>query len=264
MTSPTHGHVNLLDLITKDLTLPDGCDRWAIRTVYPDMRSKHGYRWPFPGQWAEAPGPLRTNNTDGCPDGVGDGICLAHTWRGMRSGGVPAITLLLCAYTSADVLGETTSEQKIRVRRAHVVDVVDGARLIREHGTRADLAGADLAGAYLAGAYLARAYLAGADLAGAYLAGAYLARAYLAGAYLARAYLAGAYLARADLAGADLARADLAGADLAGADLAGADLADADLAGADLRGAEYDRRTVWPGGLDPQARGAVLVGGAAR
>ncbi len=235
-------HVNLLDLITRDRTLPDGYDQWGIRTVRPDLRSSRGYRWPWPGQHAEAPGPINPDHRGECPSRVGDGICLARTWRGMASGGVPAITLLLCAYRSADLLSAADGD-KLRMRAALVVDVIDGADLIRQHGSRA----------YLAGAYLAGAYLAGANLAGAYLAGANLAGADLAGANLAGANLAGANLARADLAGADLARANLADANLT----------DANLTDANLAGAVYDRWTRWPDGVDPTPRGAVLHGAPA-
>ncbi len=51
-----------------------------------------------------------------------------------------------------------------------------------------------------------------------------------------------------------------------GADLQGVDLSGADLGGANLRGAKYDANTKWPvlpqpEGFDPEAAGAVLVGG---
>jgi uncharacterized protein YjbI with pentapeptide repeats len=56
------------------------------------------------------------------------------------------------------------------------------------------------------------------------------------------------------------------GADLQGVDLSGADLGGANLSRADLRGAKYDANTKWPvlpqpEGFDPEAAGAVLVGG---
>jgi hypothetical protein len=168
-----------LTILAGDRELPAGCDRWTMRSVHADLRSSNGFRWPFPGQWATAPGPI-IEHDDNCPRQVGDGICVATTYAGMASGGIPARTVLLCAIAFTDVLAERGG--KLRVRRAFVVDVIDGERAAR----------------------------------------AYLARAYLARAYLARAYLTGANLAGADLARADLTRAYLAGANLTGADLAGA------------------------------------------
>jgi len=159
-TEATHRPV--LPILVGNRTLPYGCDTWGIRSVRADLRSSRGFRWPFPGQWAEAAGPFDAANTGGCPSGEGDGICLADTYRGMASGGTPARTLLLCAYASADVLGTTASEGKHRVRRAFVVDVLDG-----EAVARADLSGANLRGAYLRGADLSGANLRGADLRGA-------------------------------------------------------------------------------------------------
>jgi len=153
---------------------------------------------------------------------VGDGLCLAKTWRGAGSGSIPAITCLLVEFDQADVLGE--DDHKIRVSRCQVVDLFDAPALIRDGWcagadlTRAYLARADLTGAYLAGADLGGAYLTGADLTGADLGGAYLGEAYLAGADLGRAYLGGAYLGRA----------------------------------------KADQFTRWPDGFDPAARGVTV------
>jgi hypothetical protein len=211
--------VNLLDVTTAGRELPDGCDAWAIRSVHPDLASSRGYRYPFPGQWAEASGPFIDHIRSECPAQPGDGICAANTWRGMASGGIPAITLLLVAYNACDVLGSTVD--KIRVRRMYVVDLIDGARLVRERGKDANLSGADLHGADLHGADLRYANLSGADLHGADLHGADLRYA---------------NLRYADLHGADLHGANLHGADLRYANLHGADLHGADLHGADLPG----------------------------
>ena len=57
----------------------------------------------------------------------------------------------------------------------------------------------------------------------------------------------------ADLRGAKLTRADLRRADLREANLPGAKLR-----GADLSGAEYDDKTKWPAGFDPEAADAIL------
>uniref|UniRef100_A8M014 Pentapeptide repeat protein n=1 Tax=Salinispora arenicola (strain CNS-205) TaxID=391037 RepID=A8M014_SALAI len=204
---------SLLDVLTADRALPAGCDRWGIRTVTADLRSQHAYRWPGPSQWAHAPGPIDTDNTSESPTSPGDGICLARTWRAMASGCVPAVTLLLCAWSTADLLSDACGDTW-RLRRAYVVDIVDGARLVREHGCGANLRDADLWGANLRGA----------DLSGANLRGAGLWDADLSGANLRGANLRGAGLSGADLTGADLTDADLTDADLTDANLWGADL----------------------------------------
>jgi len=187
----------LLDILTEGRTLPDGCDTWGIRSVHPDFTSSRGFRWPFPGGVAEAPGPIIESNHDACPSAEGDGICTAITAQGMGSGGIPAHTVLITAHAAADVLGG--DETKVRVRRAAVVEVVD------------------LPGMARAGK-LSRANLYGADLYGADLRGAYLGRANLRRANLGGADLGGADLRRADLGRANLRRANLGGADLGGAD----------------------------------------------
>ena len=223
------GYVNMLDRLTKGRELPEGTTHWAIRSVHPDLSSSHGYRWPFPGNWAEAPGPIVERNNGPCPADVGDGLCVANNWAGMASGGIPAITLLLCAFHGDDALS-LVSGSTIRVRKAFVVDLLDGQKL--------DYSGAALSEADLRGANLLRAALTGADLSEADLSGAYLTGANLAGANLAWANLYRATLRRADLNGADLTGADLTGADLTGADLTRADLTGADLTGADLTRAD--------------------------
>jgi hypothetical protein len=194
------GSVNLLtDVLTKDRELPAGYDGWAIRTVRPDFTSQYGYRYPYPGKVAKAPGPILDHRSE-CPTSVGDGICAALTWAGMASGGVTARTLLLVAYKTVDVLGASTA--KLRLRKFLVVDVIDGEALLRRSGHGAYLSGANLSGAYLYGANLSGAYLYGADLSGAYLSGADLSGAYLSGANLRGANLSGAYLYGANLSGA--------------------------------------------------------------
>ena len=147
--------------------------RTAWRACHPDLRSSHGYRWPFPGNEAVPPLPDGAEFTRGdpCPHFEGDGLCLAKTWAGAASGLIPAITCLLVEFEDADVLGE--DDDKVRVSRCRVVDVFDAPALIRDGWctgadlTRADLGGADLTRAYLGGADLTRADLGGADLTGA-------------------------------------------------------------------------------------------------
>jgi hypothetical protein len=198
--------------------------RTAWRACHPDLRSSHGYRWPFPGNEAVAPLPDGKAFTRGnpCPEFVGDGLCLAKTWRGAASGSIPAITCLLVEFDDGDVLGE--DGDKVRVSRCRVVDVFDGPALIRDDWCR----GADLRGANLRGADLGCADLRGANLRGANLRGA-------------------------DLRGANLGCADLGCADLRGANLRGADLGCAD-----LRGASVDRFTGWSD-FEPAARGVTVL-----
>jgi hypothetical protein len=239
MTTATEvGTVNLLDYLTESRKLPKGCDTWAVRSVHPDGRSTYDFRWPFKGKVA-APGPLILTNKDGCPAAVGDGICLAHTWGGMASGGIPAITLLLVAYAQADVLGRTPGEGKVRVSCAVVVDVVDGQRLLKEHGTSADLRSADLRWANLSSANLRSADLSSANLRWA--------------------DLSSADLYSADLRLADLSSADLYSANLSSADLTLADLTLADLSSADLYSARISPTTVFPAGFDAVAAGCVML-----
>ena len=157
--------------------------RTAWRAVHPDLRSSRGFRWPFPGNEAVAPLPDGAEFTRGgpCPKFEGDGLCLAKTWRGAASGGIPAITCLLVEFDEADVLGE--NDDKLRVSRCRVVDVFDAARLVRDGWCAdADLRGADLRGADLWAADLRGADLWGADLWGVDLRGVDLRGANLRGA----------------------------------------------------------------------------------
>ena len=162
---------------------------WAFRAVHPDLRSRDGYRYPWPGNWAEAPGPILQGN-DPCPQAVGDGLCVAKTFRGAGLGGIRLSTLLLVGYATRDVLGE--DEHKVRVRKMYVADLLD---------LRTILGDADLGGANLRDANLGDANLVGADLRYANLGGANLGDANLGGADLRDANLGGADLSpiRTDL-----------------------------------------------------------------
>ncbi len=193
----------LLDILTEGRTLPDGCDTWGMRSVHPDFTSSRGFRWPFPGGVAEAPGPVIHTNRDACPQSEGDGICTALTAQGMAPGGIPAHTVLITAHAASDVLGG--DETKVRLRRASVVEVVDlpgmarAAKLSGADLYGADLYWADLGGADLGGANLRRADLRGANLGGANLGGADLGRANLGGAHLYGAPLYRAALGRSTI-----------------------------------------------------------------
>ena len=231
------GTVNLLDVLTRGRQLPKGCTHWAVKSVRPDGLTSHGFKWPLAKKLVTAAGPMRPHK-DACPQADGDGLCLAVNWRGMSSGSIPAITLLLIAYNAANVHGTDEANGKMRVSECAVVEVVDGQRLLIEKGFCADLRGADLRGADLRGADLR-----GADLSGANLRGA---------------DLSGANLRGADLSGADLRGADLSGANLRGANLRGADLRGADLRGADLSGAFVYTTTTLPQGYNVQANNVVI------
>ena len=238
--------------------------RTAWRACRPDLRSSHGYRWPWPGNEATAPLPDGREFTrcHPCPQFVGDGLCLAKTWRGAASGFIPAVTCLLVEFEQADVLGE--DDDKIRVSRCRVVDVFDGPALIRDGWCQdADLAGANLRDANLRHAYLRYANLGGADLRVANLweadlRDANLGYADLRDANLRGADLRGANLGYAYLRGANLGYAYLRGANLGGANLRGANLGGANLRGANLRDAFANKFTRWPDGFDPAARGVTI------
>ncbi|MFC6018847.1 pentapeptide repeat-containing protein [Plantactinospora solaniradicis] len=109
---------------------------------------------------------------------------------------------------------------------------------------------------YLSFADLRIASLAGRDLRGlicqnANLAGAWLQRAQLNDAYLKGTDLRQARLEGARLVNAKLNFAHLKDADLHGADLRGADLTGVCLDGANLAGVDFDQRTRWPEGINP-------------
>jgi len=249
---------------TTGATLPEGFDSWGIKSVHPDLTTTHGFRWALPGGLNVSNDNLDSGNESACPNKPGDGLCVATSWQGMASGGIPARTLLLVAYREEDVVGRDIPQGKLRIGGVVAsVALVDGERLVREHGRGANLQDANLRGAnlqdaylrganlqdanlrcaYLQGANLQDAYLQGANLQGAdlrcaNLQGAYLRCAYLQGANLQDAYLQDAYLQGANLQDAYLQDAYLQGANLQGANLRGADLQGANLQGANLQGAD--------------------------
>ncbi len=112
----------------------------------------------------------------------------------------------------------------------------------------------------LEGADLRELDLRNTSLQGLNLTGADLSRADLSGADLRWAYLRWADLNGASLSEADLYMADLRGADLSGADLSGA-LMKTDSKDGLVKAAKYNEETIWPDDFDPEAAGAVLVGG---
>jgi hypothetical protein len=177
---------------TSGAQMPDGFDSWGIKSVHPDLMTTRNFRWALPGGTSVSNYAL-VNSDGACPIRPGDGLCVATTWRGMASGGIPARTLLLVAYREADVVGRDEPAGKLRIgAKVATVALIDGERFLREHGKGLDLQGANLQRAGLQGADLRCADLRGADLRGA------------------------------DLRGADLRGADLRGADLQGANLHGA------------------------------------------
>ena len=262
-------YINLLDKLTEGRTLPEGYTAWGIKSTHPDLTTRGGFQWPFPGNATDTY-PLDDHDRS-CPRREGDGVCVATSWLGMASAGYTADTLLLVAYRSVEARGYESG--KLRVPQAFVVALIDGVRLVRDHGSGANLYGANLPRANLYGASLSGANLSGANLSVADLSMANLSRANLYGADLFGANLSGANLYGADLRGANLPRADLSGADLfganlseaylsgaylSGADLSGADLSGANLSGADLSGANASSTTLWPRGLDPVKAGVTV------
>jgi hypothetical protein len=214
---------------------------WAFRAVRPDLRSREGFRYPWPGQWATAPGPIIKDNDGPCPSDVGDGLCVAKTFFGASQGGISLSTLLLVGYTKRDVLGE--DESKARVKRMYIADLLDVATVLRS----ADLGSANLG----------YANLRYADLRSADLRSANLRYADLGSANLRYADLGYANLGYADLRSANLRYANLRSANLRYADLRSANLRYANLRSANLGYATYNQLTLWPDSFDPVEAGAV-------
>ena len=127
--------------------------RLGFRSVHADLRSRDGFRYPWPGGWAECDPHGRKHSTGPCAQFVGDGLHVAKTFRGAGSGGISPQTLLLAAFLPADVLGEDSD--KVRVKRLYVVEVVALTALL------------PIISAYLGGANLRGADLRDADLRGA-------------------------------------------------------------------------------------------------
>jgi hypothetical protein len=239
----------------------------AWKVVRPDGRTRGDFRWPFKGA-VKVPKSKVLPHRGACPEQGGDGLCLAKTWAGAASGGLPAITGLVVAYKVTDILGEDGN--KIRVRACRVLGPIDLHRLVRDgcgsgaNLSRANLCGANLCeanlcgtnlcGANLYGANLCEANLCGtnlcgANLCGANLSGANLSRANLSTANLSRANLSTANLSRANLYAANLSRANLYGADLSTAHLYAANLSRADLSTADLSTADLSGALNVPAGV---------------
>jgi len=184
--------LNLSPLVDS-ITLPDDYSGETLelgwRRVAPDLRSRDGFRWPWPGQWTDI---VEADTSD---EECASGLHVAVGWVGASSTG-PVHTALLVAYRPADVAHR--GYDKVRVRQALTLDVIDPPAMIRaRHFTRADLSGVNLSGVNLYGANLYRANLYGADLT--------------------RANLSEADLTAADLSRVNLTRADLYGANLSGA-----------------------------------------------
>ena len=150
---------------TTGATLPEGFDSWGIKSVHPDLKTTREFRWALPGGRNLSNDNLDSGNESACPNKPGDGLCVATSWQGMASGGIPARTLLLVAYREEDVVGRDIPQGKLRIGGVVAsVALVDGERLVREHGRGANLQDADLRGANLQGADLQGANLQGADL----------------------------------------------------------------------------------------------------
>ena len=158
---------NLLAVITSDpsVSMPEGFDTWGVKSVYPDLITTHDFQWALPGGVNVSNDAIVPGNTSACPDKPGDGLCVATTWQGMASGGIPARTLLLVAYRESDIVSRDEASGKLRIGGPVAsVKLVDGCRLIRERGAGMDLRHANLRGANLEGANLRHANLWGANL----------------------------------------------------------------------------------------------------
>jgi hypothetical protein len=159
-----------LDLILEHADYDQGnLKHVGLKAVNPDFTSRNGFRWAFPGHWTRDPADEGSHTTEVCPVKPGDGLSVAKTTRGMTQGGYQPRTVLVVGFNR--VLAEDTDKWKVAT--AKTLAVVDGLKIIRNHGD-----GAYLTRAYLTGADLTRADLTGADLTGADLTGAYLTRAY--------------------------------------------------------------------------------------
>jgi hypothetical protein len=177
---------------TTGATMPGGFNSWGLKSVRPDLMTTHGFRWALPGGLNVSNDNLVRGRRSANPAQPGDGLCVATSWRGMASGGIPARTLLLVAYREEDVVGRDIFQGKLRIGGAvATVALVDGERFIREHGRGADLSGADLSGADLREADLREADLREAELYGTDLSGADLLGADLLGAELQGAFMPG-------------------------------------------------------------------------
>jgi uncharacterized protein YjbI with pentapeptide repeats len=218
-----------------------------------------------------------------------DGYTRESVWKQLQAGGDAVITGnledasdiaigkdILTAHTGdvggsvIQAQGDVTVGKSLRDHQyARVLNWNGKARLrgfdlAQRDLSKLDLPGADLARANLQGAHMYRTRLKGADLRYANLSEARLIEA-----NLRKANLEGADLHGADLSGANFVSANLAEANLVGADLSTTDLREAFLMGADLSGAnlfytllanaKYSRRTTWPVGFDPLAKGAFLL-----
>lgn len=158
----TNKRTNLLAVITSDpsVSMPEGFDTWGVKSVHPDLITTRGFQWALPGGVNVSNDALIPGNTSACPNKPGDGLCVATTWQGMASGGIPARTLLLVAYRKSDIVGRDEASGKLRIGGPVAsVKLVDGCRLIRERGAGMSLEAADLRHANLEGANLEAANL---------------------------------------------------------------------------------------------------------
>ncbi len=171
--------------------------------------------------------------------------------------------------SGADLNGANLSEAKLsgadlseaKLSGADLSEANPGVEAMRG----INLIKADLNGAKLSGANLRWADLSEANLSEADLNEADLVLAKLSEVKLISADLSGADLMDANLRWADLSGANLSEAKLISADLGGANLSEAKLSGSILGGAKYTknaigiRDTMWPEGIDPDDKGAILI-----
>ena len=270
-------YVSLLDRLTENLTLPEGYDRWGMKTVDALRRTWNAFLWPAVGgevkSW-DSRGIVRPY--DACPRSPGDGLTVALDPEQMSSGGLPVHAILTVAYREEDVVGrepwKIRTKGYVRVVGEALLGDLDlrgvhlgrldaqrvYARYVRLSGSLlheakfdyADLCSADLSRADLTGALIHAAELSYADLQGANLS--YVD---LQGAELYYVDLQGANLSHADLQGANLSHVDLQGAELSHVDLQGANLSYVDLQGAELCGASFPLANMWGARVDGKHQG---------
>lgn len=228
---------SLLDVLTENRTLPDGYDRWGMKTVDRLRRTANGFFWPEPGGEVQAwDTTIPHGYTDVCPTRAGDGLTVALQPHALSSGGLPVQVILLVAFRQADVVAGS----KDKIRTAGMVRVVDEVDL-GDHGhfSGVDFKHTDFGGSRLRGDY------AGASFCGARLTGAQLVGSFDS-ADFTWTDLDGATMEEADLPGAAFdevkaQRASFCSADLKGATFAHSSLSYTTFKGALLKGASFER-----------------------
>src|SRR3990167_8379202 len=114
----------LLDIPPEAHEPPEG-PRLFLKATHPDLRTRHGFRWPAQGR-VESPPPQdgQQRTTDSCPQFPGDGLSVAKTAEGMARAGYSPSTVLIVAVTAAEILAEDA--EKAKITGGLVLALVDG------------------------------------------------------------------------------------------------------------------------------------------